>query len=110
LESVIAELNLRLPGWVRYFRMAAYKTTFRDLDSWIRHKLRCVTLKHLKKKRTIAKTLMAMGVKEYQAWILASSGKGWWRLSGAPQVHEAMNLAWFKNQGLISLEELYLSL
>jgi hypothetical protein len=51
-----------------------------------------------------------MGVKEYQAWIIASSGKGWWRKSGTPQVCQAMNNKWFEEQGLISLERLYLSL
>jgi RNA-directed DNA polymerase len=67
-------------------------------------------IKQLKRVYTIAKTLITMGVKEYQAWILAGSGKGWWRLAATPQAHQAMNNKWFEQQGLVCLEKLYLSL
>ena len=44
-----------------------------------------------------------MGVENYQSWILALSGKGHWRKSACPQLHQAMNLQWFKEQGLFSM-------
>lgn len=56
------------------------------------------------------KALKAAGVPEWQAWTLALSGKGLWRLSGTPQLHQMMNLQWFKEQGLKSLLEHYMSL
>jgi RNA-directed DNA polymerase len=110
LENVIQELNLRLPGWVRYYGLAKCKDFLQKLDSWIRRKLRCIRIKQCKRPHTIAKMLISMGVKEYQAWIVALSGKGWWRLSGTPQAHQAMNNKWFDEMRLINLERLYLSL
>ena len=92
LQTVIGKLNYLIPGWIRYFKLAEQiKATLRDLDGWIRRKIRCYRLKQFKRRYTIIKELHRMGIPEYQAAILASSGKGWWRLSSAPQLHHAMN-------------------
>lgn len=99
-----------IPGWTRYFQLAAAKSPLNELDSWIKHRLRCYRLKQMKRPRTIAKELMKMGIPEWRAWILALSGKGLWRLSSAPQLHQAMNNKWFEENGLISLEKTYLRL
>jgi hypothetical protein len=42
-------------------------------------------------------------VPEWRAWILALSGKGWWRKAPSYQATEAMTLAWFQAQGLVPL-------
>lgn len=51
-----------------------------------------------------------MGVSPHNAWIIARSGKGVWRLSDSPPVNQAMSNKWFAGNGLISLEKTYLSL
>lgn len=42
-----------------------------------------------------------MGVAEWHAWTLSLSGKGLWRLSGAPQLHQAMDLVWLQRAGIV---------
>jgi RNA-directed DNA polymerase len=76
-----------------------------ELDQWLRRKVRVVKLKQLKRRYTIFQFLKAHGVKAYQAWILALSGKGWWRMSRCPQAHQAMGTQWFKEQGLAGVTE-----
>lgn len=110
LEAVIQELNSFLTGWVTYFRYAECKTHLQRLDEWIRRKLRCVKLKQRKRPKPIADFLQSLGVPEWRAWILALSGKGWWRLAGSPQASEAMTIAWFREQGLVSLVDRYVAL
>jgi RNA-directed DNA polymerase len=110
LERMIGELNAYLTGWVTYFRYAACKRHLRRLDEWIRRELRCVRLKQRKRAKPIADFLQGLGVPEWNAWILALSGKGWWRKSGTPQAHQAMSVAWFRTQGLVSLSERYAEL
>ena len=51
-----------------------------------------------------------LGVPEWRAWLLAGSGEGWWRLAGSPQAAEAVSLAWFRDQGLITLADRYAQL
>jgi RNA-directed DNA polymerase len=110
LAMMIAELNAYLSGWVTYFRYAEIKNHLQKLDRWIRRKLRCVRLKQRKRAKPIADFLQSLGVPEWRAWLLALSGKGWWRMSGSPQAQEAMNNAWFQEQGLVNLSHRYATL
>ncbi len=106
-EQVIGELNDFLRGWVAYFRYAQCKSHLQGMDEWIRHKLRCLRLKMCKRTKPMADWLRKLGVPEWGAWILALSGKGWWRRSGSPPSMEGMSLAWFEAQGLVSLSVRY---
>ncbi len=103
LERMITEADAFTTGWVTYFRHAQCQSTLRDVDGWLRHKLRCVRLKHCKRAKTIADFLQGNGVPEWRAWILALSGKGWWRMAASPPAHEAMPTAWFNTLGLVRL-------
>ncbi len=107
LEKVIKELTVYLRGWLRYFKLAKARTLMRRLDEWIRRRLRCYRLKQKKRRWSIAKWLMQIDVTEHHAWQLAMSSKGWWRLSLNPIINQALPIAWFKEQGLQPLMELY---
>jgi len=100
-RQMVSELNEFLSGWVTYFRFADCKGHLKRLGEWMRRKFRCVILKRLKRPKSIADFLQKLGVPEWRSWILALSGKGWWRKAGSPQANEAMNIAWCKRQGLI---------
>lgn len=103
LTTMIAQVNAFTTGWVTYYRHAQDQYALRQIDSWLRRKLRCVRLKQCKRTMSIANFLQEAGVPEWRAWVLALSGKGWWRLAGSPQAAEAMTIAWFDRQGLVSL-------
>jgi RNA-directed DNA polymerase len=102
LGQAIRELNEYLSGWITYFRYAGSRG-LRGLEQWLRRKLRCLRLKQRKRPKPIADLLRSLGVPEWRAWILAGSGKGWWRMAGSPQAAEAMTNQWFRDQGLICL-------
>jgi len=108
--QVVSELTPVLRGWLNYFHIAKCKSLLRNLDAWIRRKLRCYRLKQCKRAITLKRFLKSLGVPNWQSWILALSGKGWWRKSGCPQVHQAMNLKWFEDLGLFNLSIKYAQL
>lgn len=110
LEHRIAGLNRFTAGWVTYYRDAHCRTVLRDVDQWLRRKLRCVRLKHCKNPATIAAFLRKNGVGEKPAQQLATSGKGWWRLAASQQAKWAMPNAWFKELGLLGLEDRHVAL
>ena len=60
-------------------------------------------MKQCKRAIGISRFLQSLGVPASRAWMLALSGKGWWRLSLAWQSAQAMSLAWFRKMGLVSL-------
>ena len=109
-EQVIVELNKYLTGWLNYYRLAESNRLWRNLDSWIRRKLRCYKVKQRKGGKSLAKFLMAHGITERESRQVSSSGKGWWRISRVPALHRALNIAWFKEQGLICLEDRWVTL
>ena len=110
LPTVIRELTQFTNGWVAYYRLAAAKTSLRDLDQWIRRRLRCIRLKQLKRARTIGAFLRRLGCMRDQAWAVAASGKGWWRKAKTQATHRAMDLVWFQEQGLRSLQDRWMQL
>ena len=57
MKAVFAELRTYLEGWKQYFRLAETPRVFRDLDKWIRHRLRMVQLKQWKRGRKISPRL-----------------------------------------------------
>lgn len=105
LEWVINSLNIYLPGWFQYFSKTTGISLFRDMDSWIRRRLRCYRLKQRKRRWPIATWLMKLGVSRQNAWRLAKSDKSWWRKSHNPIINTAMPNKWFETLGLFSLYE-----
>lgn len=110
LSRMISELNSLLTGWVTYFRYAACRSHLQRLDEWLHRKLRCVRLKQRKRAKPMADFLRHLGVPPWRAWLLALSGKGWWRKAGSPSANEAMSRQWFQDQGLVCLTARYAAL
>lgn len=106
-EHMIKELNPILRGWLNYFKFAKMKSRLRNLEGWLRRRLRCYCLKQCKRALGIAKFLTKLGVPWNRSWTTAGSSKGWHRLSMTHAAHEGMNLKWFKETGLYSLTAHY---
>jgi RNA-directed DNA polymerase len=105
LPKVVAGLNRLIVGWMGYFHLGRAKALAGELDSWIRRKLRCLKLKRCKRAAGIGRFLLSRGLDQDASWTLAGSGKGWWRLSKTRQAHQAMDRAWFRELGLVSLSD-----
>ena len=52
LDRTIGSLNRLLQGWLSYFRLSEVKSTLRDVDGWIRGKLRCILWRQCKNRLT----------------------------------------------------------
>lgn len=107
LEQLVKELNPKLRGWLQYFRYASMKSKLRNLESWLRRKIRCFRLKQCKRASGIIRFLTGLGVPRWRGILLAASRKGWFRKSVSPQAHEGMNKKWFTGIGLFSLTANY---
>jgi RNA-directed DNA polymerase len=103
-SQVIMELNAVIIGWTNYFHLAnKWLSTIRDLDGWIRRKLRCYKLKQGGRKYTIFKMLSSAGIDVNKSWNVVMYSQGWWNMSNKAAVNKALNLEWFARQGLQSL-------
>jgi hypothetical protein len=66
LDDVDKVLEARgyLLGWKAYFGLAQTPGVWRELDEWLRHRLRAIQLKHWKRPQTIYRELKALGATE----------------------------------------------
>jgi group II intron reverse transcriptase/maturase len=103
----IKELNTYLKGWIGYFYVAQTRSVFEGLDEWIRRRLRACLLKQWKKTKTKRRNLVLRGIPEEWASLISGSRKKYWRLSNTHQVNKALGLAYWQEQGLISLVKRY---
>jgi RNA-directed DNA polymerase len=103
-EQVIKELNAVIIGWANYFYLAnRWLSDLRNIDGWIRRKLRCYRLKQCGRRYTIFKLLHNMGIPETTSWNVVMYSQGWWAMSKKQAVGKAMGIKWFAQVGLHSL-------
>jgi len=110
LGQVIRELNQATIGWVNYFALAAVKSICRDLDSWIRRRLRCFVWKQWKTYANRLHHLRKAGLGPWLAWGMVSGKHGPWNVSGSPALTRAIPNQYLEEQGYKNLLERYLAL
>ena len=104
MYQVIQELNVYLKGWVGYFRIQEFRILFRDLDGWIRSRLRSMQLKKWKNPRKFQRMMIRSGCKPQEArrvWVKMNR----WQSVMRKEVRFVMNLQWLRRQGLIFLHD-----
>lgn len=104
LKRMIEELSEYLTGWGNYFGFCERRTDLRDLDSWIRRRLRCVAWKQWETGRKRYRELRRRGVNAEQAKATAGSSRGAWRLSRTKALNQALSNQHLKYLGLLTLE------
>lgn len=103
LKQIIAEVNRINQGWAVYYRRCnTWLGEFRDLDGWIRKRLRCYALKQHQRRYATYRFLRSLGATERHAWN-AVMYHSWWSMANCRPVMKAMGIQWFVEQGLRSL-------
>jgi RNA-directed DNA polymerase len=99
LQDVVDRLRTYVLGWKGYFRLAQTPGVWRQLDKWLRHRLRAIQLKQWKRATTIYRKLMALGAKPDVARQVAANSRRWWRNSGL-LLHAVLTLEWSDQLGM----------
>ncbi|HYN74096.1 MAG TPA: group II intron reverse transcriptase/maturase [Nakamurella sp.] len=96
----ITAINRFTVGWTAYFALADTPRPFRDLDEWLRRRLRQVRWKEWKVPNARRRNLVALGIPPEQAREWAGSSKGPWRIAGSPPLQRALPNAHWTGLGL----------
>ena len=86
-------------GWKAYFRLADTPKVWRELDQWVRHRLRAIQLKHWKRSTTAYRELLKLGASPEVAVQIAASTRRWWRTSGT-LLHVVLDTKWADRIGI----------
>lgn len=99
LAEVAEELRGYLPGWKAYVQLVQTPRVFRELDEWLRHRLRAVQLKHWRRGKTMCRELLALGASHTDALRIAANSRRWWRNSRLA-LNRVMPIAYFDRLGV----------
>lgn len=99
MAQVVLNLRPYLLGWKAYFGLAQTPKVWRELDEWLRHRLRAIQLRHWKRGGTIYRELKARGATHEAAKLVAANSRRWWRNSGK-LLNSVLTIAWFDQMGL----------
>lgn len=107
MDKRISRLNLYIRGWFGYFHIAKTQSVYRDFDSWIRRRLRVCQLKQWKLSRTKNRKLRGLGVPAEVVRRYRGRNGSLWMSSNSLAVSMGLNVEYWKEQGLLSLKDLY---
>ena len=82
MHEVVQRLRPYLMGWKAYYGLAQTPRVWRELDEWLRHRLRAIQLKQWKRGTTMYRELRALGASQNVARRVAANSRRWWRNSG----------------------------
>jgi len=99
LEQIAADLRGYVPGWKSYFRLAQTPKVMRELDEWLRHRLRAVQLKQWRRGTTMFRELRRLGASADLAARIAGNARRWWHNS-AMGVNRVLPIAYFDRLGV----------
>jgi group II intron reverse transcriptase/maturase len=95
-------------GWLQYFRMASIYQKLKDLDSWVRHRLRSCIWHDWKRPDRRKKNLIRLGVPKRQAYSWSRSNMGRWAIAQSPMLKTTITLERLAKRGYISMLDYYL--
>jgi RNA-directed DNA polymerase len=104
LKARIATLNPFLRGWINYFKLTETPKILKEIDAWIRRRLRMCLLKLWRLPKTRYKEIVKLGAKPRECFPLMVS-KQYWRLSNAAVISVFLNVKYFERNGLMNVHD-----
>ncbi len=99
MHEVVQRLRPYVMGWKAYFGLVQTPRVWRELDEWLRHRLRAIQLKQWKRGTTMYRELRALGAPQNVARRVAANSTCWWRNSGK-LLNSVLTIDHFDRMGL----------
>jgi RNA-directed DNA polymerase len=100
VPQLIAPLARHLIGWRGYFDFCQTPIVLRNLDAWIRRRLRMYIWRQWKNGPTRYAQLRLRGVPHFYVPVAAGSESGHWRMARHVTAQQALSNAFFDSIGL----------
>ena len=84
LAERIAKLKEVQRGWLNYFRMGNIQGKLKDIDGWLRNRLRYCIWHDWKKPERKRKNLIRLGIRYGQAYAWSRTRMGGWAVAQSP--------------------------
>jgi RNA-directed DNA polymerase len=108
--KVMEELRLFVRGALNYYSLGMTYAEARELDGWLRRRVRLYYWKQWGRPRTRRRNLLKLGINRATVHMASRSRKGPWRMSQNSKVRGAMNNEWLDQQGVPSIENQWINI
>ena len=92
-------------GWVNYFKLADMKKLLKQVDEWLRQRIRAVYWKQWKKVKTRYRMIKQYNLPEWKVHELANCRKGIWR--AALMLNQILTNKEIARQGYMTMTSYY---
>jgi group II intron reverse transcriptase/maturase len=106
----IAKIKALMRGYVNYFRIATGYQKFKDLDGWLRNRLRYCFWHDWKRPKKRKESLIKLGINPQQAAAFANTRKGGWAVAQSPIMNTSITKKYLQGLGYQSFTDYYVSL
>ena len=110
MQYRMEQLALYLRGWMNYYGISQYYKVIPEIDQWLRRRVRMCYWKQWRYARTKVSNLLKLGTSKGHAIMTAISRRGPWHLSRTLATQTGMTNQWLKEQGLLSVKELWVNI
>lgn len=109
-DERIAKINEVQRGWLNYFQGTSIYGKLRDLDGWLRNRLRYCIWTDWKKPERKRKNLIRLGVDQDHAYAWSRTRKGGWEVAQSPILNTTITIVRLKKRGYNALLDIYILL
>jgi len=98
----ISRLTVFVRGWVNYYKFANMTTKLKELDAWVRSRLRYCIWKHWKKPNKRMRSYIRLGIAQGQAYAWSRSRMGGWATALSPIMKTTITVDRLLKRGYLS--------
>jgi hypothetical protein len=106
-DERIQKLKETSQGWLNYFRLASIQGKLKELDGWLRNRLRYCIWHNWKKPERKRKNLIRLGVETGMAYQWSRSRMGGWAIAQSPILGTTITLERLRKRGYEALLTYY---
>lgn len=109
-DERIDRLKDLVRGWVNYFKLASTWQKLKELDPWVRNRLRYCIWKQWKKPDRRRRAFIQLGVPTGQAYAWSRSRMSGWAIACSPIMRTTVTLERLQKRGYLSFTDHFLKL
>jgi group II intron reverse transcriptase/maturase len=107
LSYRLTQLKLVWQGWLNNYRIANIYTKLKQLDEWLRNRLRYCIWHDWKKPERKRKNFIRLGISQGQAYAWSRTRMGGWAVAQSPMLKTTITISRLKRRGYQSMLDYY---
>lgn len=107
IKGILLNLRRYTIGWLAYYSISDMRIKIRNLNEWLRRRIRQIFWKQWKKVSAKSNNLQKLGIPKGKAWEWANSRLSYWRISGSWILSTSLTNEYLESIGYDNISKRY---